>query len=97
MFTLIKGTEHTKCKYIHTRTHARTLCLLIDVFAPLAFSYVRTVIMFSTFRKSLLLLWFSSAPLPNPTKTFFVCNLAKFEKMLYDKFSLIGWSNNQCA
>ncbi len=71
---------------MHTHT---ILCLLIDVFAPLAFGYVCTVIIFSTFRKSILLLWFSSAPLPN--------HLAKFEKSLYDKFCLIGWSDNQCA
>ncbi len=56
--------------YTHARTHAHThtLCLLIYVFAPLAFGYVCTVIMISTFRKSLLLLWFSSALLPNPPK-----------------------------
>ncbi len=44
------------------KMHTRTLCLLSDVFAHLAFGYVCTVIMFSTFRKYHLLLWFSSAP-----------------------------------
>ncbi len=70
--TLARTHAHTHARthaHTHTHTHTHThCCLLVDVFAPLAFGYVCTVIMFSTFRKSLLMLWFSSAPSPKPPK-----------------------------